>query len=198
MGITPKGTRMKVRIVHAAAGLIQRRGVAGTSLDDVRTAAGESKSQLYHYFDDKAELMREVIATQTQRVLEAQRPELDRLDSWAALQGWTDEIVAGKARHDCRGGCPVGSLVTQLAELDPKARKSLAASFEKWESYMITGLSTMRDRGELRADAKPHDLAVATMASLQGGLLLSQAARSPESLRIALDAALRHLRGWAT
>ena len=61
----------------------------------------------------------------------------------------------------------------------------------------MAGLTAMRDRGELRADAKPRDLAVATMASLQGGLLLTQAARSIRTLRVALDAALEHLRGWA-
>ena len=59
------------------------------------------------------------------------------------------------------------------------------------------GLTAMRDRCELRADAKPRDLAVATKASLHGGLLLAQAARSIRPLRVALDAALKHLRGWA-
>jgi hypothetical protein len=52
----------------------------------------------------------------------------------------------------------------------------------------------MRTRGELAADADPDRLAAATMAVLQGGLLLSQVRRDPEQLRVALDAALAHLR----
>ena len=194
---TTKGERTRARIIRATADLIWKRGVAGTSLDDVRAATGTSKSQLYHYFADKASLLREVVTVQTERVLDAQRPTLDRLDSWKALERWCDEVVAGRARQGCRGSCPIGSLVTQLAETDAVARADLAAAFERWERYLVAGLAAMQDRGDLVPDANPSEMAVATMASLQGGLLLAQAARSTQPLRIALDAALRHLRSWA-
>ena len=47
---------------------------------------------------------------------------------------------------------------------------------------------------KLRQDADPAVLAAATMASLQGGLLLTQVRRDPHQLRIALDAARAYLR----
>ena len=40
--------------------MYDRGGVAGTSMDDVRRAAGVSGSQLSHYFGDKRDLIREV------------------------------------------------------------------------------------------------------------------------------------------
>ncbi len=125
-------------------------------------------------------------------MLDAQRSTLECLDSWEALERWCDEVGQG-----CRGSCPIGSLVTELAETDSGARADLAAAFERWERYLVARLAAMRDRGDLVPDANPNDLAVATMASLQGGLLLAQAARSTQPLRVALDAALRHLRSWA-
>ena len=60
--LTPKGERTRARIVEAAARLIYERGVAGTTLDDVRAAAEVSGSRLYHYFADKDELVQAVIA----------------------------------------------------------------------------------------------------------------------------------------
>ncbi len=51
--LTPKGERTRARIVEEAAVLIHERGVAGTTLDDVKAAAEVSGSQLYHYFPDK-------------------------------------------------------------------------------------------------------------------------------------------------
>jgi TetR/AcrR family transcriptional repressor of nem operon len=194
---TIKGERTKARIVRAAADLVARRGVAGTSIDDVCAATSTSKSQLYHYFPDRAALLRDVVAMQAERVLNAQRPTLDRLDSWSAIERWCDEIVEGKSRMRSHGGCPIGSLVTELAEIDPLARAKLAAAFDRWEGYLVAGLTAMRARGELIASADPRKLATATMASVQGGLLLGQAARSTEPVRIALDAAIRHLRSWA-
>ena len=44
--------------------------------------------------------------------------------------------------------------------------------------------------GELRSDADPEGLAASTLASLQGGLMLTQARRDPRALRQALDGAL--------
>jgi TetR/AcrR family transcriptional regulator, transcriptional repressor for nem operon len=50
--LTPKGERVRTRVIKAAARLIHQRGVAGTTLDDVKAAAQVSGSQLYHYFPD--------------------------------------------------------------------------------------------------------------------------------------------------
>ena len=46
--------------------------------------------------------------------------------------------------------------------------------------------------------ANLDDLATATMASLQGGLLLAKTTHTTRPLRTALDAALAHIRTFAT
>ncbi|HEY9414443.1 MAG TPA: TetR/AcrR family transcriptional regulator, partial [Pseudonocardia sp.] len=50
------------------------------------------------------------------------------------------------------------------------------------------------DRGDLVADADPGRLATATLAALQGGLLLTQLNRDTEPLEAALDVILDHVR----
>jgi TetR/AcrR family transcriptional regulator, transcriptional repressor for nem operon len=92
------------------------------------------------------------------------------------------------------GGCPVGSLVGQLAESDEQARGDLAASLERWEAEVRDGLRSMQGRGKLDPRADPDELATATLAMIQGGLVLTQAKRDPGQLAIALDAAYAHLR----
>ena len=57
---TARGRATRERILQAATDLISERGVAGTSLDDVRELARASKSQLYLYFPDRDALLREV------------------------------------------------------------------------------------------------------------------------------------------
>jgi AcrR family transcriptional regulator len=180
--------------VTAASALFFDRGVAGTSTEDVRVAAGVSSSQLYHYFENKQQLVRAVIAHQTEAVLAAQQPLLGRLDSLAALQAWRDLIVDLQQQRQCVGGCPIGSLASELADADPEARQDLAAGFACWESAIRDGLAAMRDRGELRGDADPERLALATLTALQGGLLMTQVRRSTAPLEAALDMALDAIR----
>src|SRR5437899_267487 len=53
---TAKGRATRERIVQAAAKLVAEKGAAGMSLDDVRARTGASRSQLYHYFEDRDDL----------------------------------------------------------------------------------------------------------------------------------------------
>jgi hypothetical protein len=52
----------------------------------------------------------------------------------------------------------------------------------------------MQKRGKLDPNADPDRLATATLAAIQGGLVLTQTRRDPGQLAIALDAAYAHLR----
>ena len=88
------------------------------------------------------------------------------------------------------GGCPLGSLANELAELDAAAREQLSGAFATWEQLLADGLAGMARAGALRADADPASLAVSTMASLQGGLLLAEVERNTRPLEVALDAAI--------
>jgi TetR/AcrR family transcriptional regulator, transcriptional repressor for nem operon len=194
---TARGRATRERIVAAAAELIAERGVAETSLDDVIERADASKSQLYLYFDDREALLRAVVWHNADDVLARQSPHLGSLDSWKAIRAWFDSLVQLQVERRGCGGCPVGSLVGQLVEADEWARLALEDSFARWELRVRDGLRLMQARGKLDRTADPDELATATMAAIQGGLLLTQARRDPHQLAIALDAAYAHLRAHA-
>jgi len=191
--LTRKGLATRARIVEAAAGLMFRHGVAGTSNEDVLAAAHVSNSQLYHYFPDKNALVRAVIEHQADEIIDGQRPLLDELDSLVAFRQWRDMLVDLQRQRHCEGGCPLGSLSSELAETDESARTVLAASFDRWEDPIRNGLRRMRDRGELRHDTDVSRLALGTLAALQGGLLLTQAQRNVGPLEAALDLAISQI-----
>lgn len=193
---TDKGRATRDRVLDAATALVFERGVVGTTLDDVRAAASVSKSQLYHYFADKDDLVRAVIDHTVQQVLDAQ-PRLADLSSWSAIAAWFDDLVSLQVARRAVGGCPIGSLAGELAEADQLARQELAAGFDRWEAPLRDGLMTMGAKGKLRRGADPARLATATLASIQGGLVLTQTRRDPQQLRIALDAAYAHLCSFA-
>jgi TetR/AcrR family transcriptional repressor of nem operon len=191
---TARGRATRERIVAGAAALIRERGVAETSLDDVLERAGASKSQLYLYFADRAALVREVVAENADLVLAAQEPHLSSLDSWKAIRAWLDSLVELQQEAGARGGCAIGSLVGQLAETDEQARQLLADGFARWEAPLRRGLYSLQERGKLDRNADPERLATATLAAIQGGLVLTQTRRDPQQLAIAVDAAYDHLR----
>jgi AcrR family transcriptional regulator len=194
---TRRGHASRERIIASAADLVGHYGVHGTSLDAVQAAAQASKSQLYHYFQNKEDLVRAVVARQTERVFAAQMPLLNELDSWVAIAAWFDALVALQDQRGCVGGCPIGSLASELADHSEAARRDLVDSFDRWEGYLVRSFAHMRERGELVPQAEPTTLAMAVMASIQGGLLLTQTRRTSHALQVALDAAMIYLRSYA-
>jgi TetR/AcrR family transcriptional repressor of nem operon len=196
--ITRKGQATRDRIVAATAALMHQRGVAGTSTEDVQVAAGVSASQLYHYFSDKRSLTRAVIEYWSEAILGFQEPLLARLDDVDALRGWAGVVVEVQRSNDFRGGCPLGSLASELAEGDSAARADLAASYQRWQGVIHDGLAAMKDRGELAPDADTDKLATTLLTTLQGGLLLTKTLRDGAPLQTALNTVIDHIASFAT
>jgi hypothetical protein len=97
-----------------------------------------------------SDLVRAVIAYQTDITLDRQRRLLDHLDSFEALSAWRDGIVAMQESNDWKGGCAIGSMASELAEADPESLADLVESFERWEAPIRGGLRKLQERGELR------------------------------------------------
>lgn len=191
---TQRGRATRERIVRAATELVAERGVAGTSLDDVRARAHASKSQLYLYFGDRDDLMRAVAEATADQVLSTQADRLAAFDSLAGIERYFDALVQLQVQLQARGGCPIGSLGGQLAEQNEAARRALADGFDRWEAGLRSGLETMAARGELKPEADPSILATKTLAALQGGLVMTQIRRDPSQLRTSADTALELIR----
>lgn len=187
--LTAKGERTRARIVEAAARLIHERGVASTTLDEVKAAAGVSGSQMYHYFPDKDELVQAVISYQADVIAGNQR-QAD-LGSAEGFRAWRDAVIAQARSGEGKGGCPLGSLAGQLAESNPHARALLAGGFRQWQAAIGEGLGRLHQAGQLPDGTDPDALAVTLLATLQGGLLLAQVQRDPRLLETAVDTLLQ-------
>jgi AcrR family transcriptional regulator len=194
--LTPKGLAMRQKIIEAAAGLIYERGVAGTNNELVRNAAGISGSQLSHYFPDKESLVRAVIAWRADTMIRLQRdPPAGELDTIAALRAWAASYLSDE--DVCTRGCSFGSLAAEVMKSDLDAGDEIAAGFGRWRDLFESGLTAMRERGELRRTADPRQLAYTLMAAFQGGMMLAQAAHDVAPLRAALESAIDHVASFA-
>jgi TetR/AcrR family transcriptional repressor of nem operon len=196
--LTRKGRATRARIVDVAAKLMFARGVAGTSIDEVRTTAAVSGSQISHYFHDKRDLTRKVISARSDDVREFHsQPRLGALDSLEALQAWAEANIADIDAVYRQGGCIYGSLAGELVEADAEIHDDLAAGYDQWIELFRDGLAEMRRRGDLRPDADPRHLAASLVAAHQGGALVTYITNDPEPLRAAVNAAVEYVRSFA-
>ena len=126
-------------------------------------------------------------ADRVEQALSDQKSLLADLDSIEGLRLWRDATVALQEDREGRHRCPIGSLVGELSERDPRSRQAFAAAFERWHEAIRHGLERMRELGEISTAADPDSLALAILAVLEGGLLLTQITRSTSRLGQGLD-----------
>jgi AcrR family transcriptional regulator len=196
--LTSRGAATKARIVEAANQLMFERGVASTTLADVRTASATSKSQLYQHFADKNALVSEVIEFRAEALLVQQRRRLEKVDSLRRLELWRDEMVERNALRDGAYGCPLGSMANEIADHDEDMRRIIATHFDEWLQLLIDAMDRLRSRGVLRPDADSRALASGLLAALQGGYLLAKTARDVNLMRVAVDMAIAQIRAFST
>jgi AcrR family transcriptional regulator len=191
--MTRRGRASRERIVERAAELFAERGIAGTSVDEVLAAAKAGKGQFYHYFRGRDELAAAAVGYRCGQVVAGLTQALGGVSSLAGLEQALAGFVAGFEQAGLPG-CPIGTLATEVAGRNEAARLQAASGFDAWERLLADALERMRERGELRVDASPAVLATGLLASIEGGMVLSQTRRDVASLRIAVEAGLAQLR----
>jgi AcrR family transcriptional regulator len=190
---TARGRASRERIVERAAGLFAERGIAGTSVDEVLAAAEVGKGQFYHYFRGRDDLAAAAVGWRCSQVIAGLTQALGGVSSLAGLEQALAGFVTGFEQMGLPG-CPIGTLSTEVAGRNEDARVQAAAGFDAWEQLLADVLERARQRGELRADASPAVLATELLASIEGGMVLSQARKDMAPLRLAVNAGLARVR----
>ena len=179
--------------MERAAELFAERGIAVTSVDEVLAAAGAGKGQFYHYFRGRDELAAAAVGYRCTQVVAGLTGALSSVSSLAGLEQALAAFITGFEQMGMPG-CPIGTLAAEVAGRNEGARLQAAAGFDAWERLLADVLERIRQRGELRADAEPAALATGLLASIEGGMVLSQARKDIASLRIAVEAGLGQVR----
>jgi AcrR family transcriptional regulator len=191
--MTRRGRASRERIVERAAELFAERGIASVSVDEVLAAAGAGKGQFYHYFRGRDELEAAAVGFRCGQVVAGLAEALGEVSSLSRLAEALAGFMAGFEEMGMPG-CPIGTLSTEVAGRNEEARVQAAAGFGAWEKLLADALERMRQRGELRADAEPAVLATGLLASIEGGMVLSQVRKDMASLRVAVEAGLGQVR----
>jgi AcrR family transcriptional regulator len=181
------------RLAHAAMRLFAEKGFASTSIADILKAADANSGSLYHFFPTKQDVLLEV--------LRRYRDGIGPMLLGPAWQGVTDPIarvfalLAAYRRMlsftECTYGCPIGSLALEIHEPDPAVRELLSANFDGWVGAVETCFVEAGAR--LPANVDRHALAVFTLTTMEGGVMLSRTCRGLEPFDYAVAALRDHV-----
>ncbi|AXQ30055.1 TetR/AcrR family transcriptional regulator [Solimonas sp. K1W22B-7] len=135
MGRQEQTEEVRRKVVAAAQRLFLDKGYAQTTLREISTAAGVSYGSIYHHFEDKDGIFRELI-----------------LDNFETAQEAADRQLTAKADVYLRLGLKWASLAQAISS-DARVAELLGVAYRSWKiSESLIEVSTARHRDWLRAE----------------------------------------------
>lgn len=163
-----KSEASRAQVLDAAVSVLAKKGVGGTSVQDIADGAGLSKGAVHYHFESKDELLArvlercfEVMEMKTRAAFEVEAPPLERIRS-AFAEMW-------RLRRD---GAPEMRVISELhilARQDTGIRKAFAEALQRARQEIIkTGLEYLAAMGlkpRVPVDVIPR-LIIATLDGL--------------------------------
>jgi AcrR family transcriptional regulator len=167
-------TGTRERIVEATAPLLQRRGYSGSGLKQISAASGAPFGSLYHFFPGgKEELVAETLRWAGQGYQALVEAVLDAAPDivTAVVDGFEG---AGETLRltDYADACPIATVALEVASSNEALRLVTAEIFEGWLAALT---ARFVDAGI--EPGRARELATLFLAALEGGFLLSRAAK---------------------
>ena len=177
-------TGTKEKILNEAQRLIHTNGFRATSVDAIAKASGVKKANVFYYFPTKEELGLELLDQMATYILDHMLAPVFATDRHPTEQ-IRDNIQGVRANleaFDCQGGCPLGNMALEMADVDERFRTRLARFFEEWEHAIEGALQRGLKEGVYQRTLDPSATAGFIVSSIEGAILLAKTKRDPEVL----------------
>ncbi len=183
-----KAEQTRQYIIEKTAPIFNKKGYFATSLSDITTATGLTKGSIYGNFKDKDDLATHVYTYQSRKISEAVNQQItQQKTSLKKLLSFFDFYKDNFKNIAASGGCPMMNAAVEaddsLSFLTPKVRRS----FDLWRQRLILILEEGVASGEFKQHISAENYAIAFMAMVEGGILLSKISGRGKDLAIVLD-----------
>ncbi len=174
----------KEKILHEAQQLVYMNGFRATSVDAIAKASGVKKANVFYYFPTKEALGLELLDRMATYILDNMLTPIFADDRHPAeqIRDYIRLIRTGLEEGNCQGGCPLGNMALEMADVDEDFRTRLVRFFEDLGSLIEGALQRGLEKGLYRDTLDPSATAAFIVSSVQGAIMLAKTKREPEAL----------------
>ncbi len=194
--LSKKGQETRQAILDSAFDLFHERGIHATSIDDILKKSDAGKSQFYHYFKNKEDILHEILQG-AYHMIKNGDTHMKPIHSWEDFRTWLDVAIEKQEEHGFSRACPIGQICGQLCDEDKLLRQDINLIFEAVKDFPKAFFIAEKARGKLSENADPDTMADMCVATMQGASLLAKANKNSMSLRNTADHLHAYIRSFA-
>lgn len=170
-----KAEKTKAFIIEKTAPLFNKKGYAGTSLNDITAATGLTKGSIYGNFADKDEVALAAFDHNFRQVLQIVRGEMSAYETVKEKL-----LVYVKVYSDFlkgpfpEGGCPILNTAIEADDTHEALKEKACAAFTSWKNNLSALIRKGIDSGEFKAGIDPEQTALTMIAMIEGAIMITK------------------------
>lgn len=163
----------RVRLIESALALVYKHGFGETRLVDIAAEANVPPGNVYYYFKTKEDIGAAIIDERLSQIKTLQK-RLGGMDSAQERLCAFVKMTFDNREMLARGGCPTGSLCTELHKEGGRLAERSTVLFQQLLEWLEAQFQTLG-----KADDS-HGLAVHLLSALQGIAVLAHSLNDPD------------------
>jgi TetR/AcrR family transcriptional regulator, copper-responsive repressor len=176
-------------VISSAMEIFWRHGYAASSIDQLTTAMGLSRSSMYKRFRDKDGLFQEVLSTYAQRVLK-RMSAVQAGTKRQQLEALFHEFLPRDGKTARPSGCMLARSCTEMADLPPASQAVAREGVMGQRAILSKILREAVAKGELASASDIAGLSWHFLGVLQAMMNLPQAGATSGELRRVVELAM--------
>jgi len=183
-----KAAQTRQFIIERTAPVFNKKGFAGTSLSDMAEATGLTKGSIYGNFENKEEVALAVYRHNTGQLSKNKEAWIaGHKDAHSRLIALVDFYRQNWKPIFENGGCPILNAATESDDTMPPMKARVKMTFESWEKNISRIIQDGIKEEAFKPEINTADYACLFVMMIEGGILRSKIADSPDKLYLVLD-----------
>lgn len=180
-----KAERTRRFIIEKSSPIINRKGMAGTSLSDIMEATKLAKGGIYGNFDSKDEIciasflyLKDTLAHQLDRAVLKGKTTSDK---------FFNLLDVYKSNKNTEGGCPILNFGVEADDTHPMMKENVKTAIRFSQKRIFDIIAEGIANNELSAEINPKNFSIKVFAMIEGAILCRRVLESDEQMRIIIE-----------
>ena len=171
-----------------------RKGYESTSLQDLITVMGLSKSSFYQTFNSKHHLFEQSIHNYQNMLSDSLQSQLQQADSGRAfIESLFYGVECELSGADARRGCLLMNTASEFSQTDPEIAALVSDSLEHISRIFEQAIEQAQSENKISANKNPKDLASYLLSNMSGLKNMVKAGADKKTIRSIVDIVLSAL-----
>ena len=189
-----KAEKTRNFIVEKTAPIFNKKGYAGTSLNDITAATGLTKGSIYGNFANKDEVALAAFDYNFSSVVARINVELSKHSSAKQkLLVYVNVYQSFIKGTVAEGGCPILNTAIDADDTHPALREKAVKAVLAWKKVIMKLVEEGILNQEIRKDNNPEQIALTMIAIIEGGIMISRLTGKTENWNLIMDSLKKYI-----